>query len=217
MKTSLFSLAAIFLIASSSQSQNINYGGQSEASRFLTNFKRNATSAAIKQDIVRNATQVRAGLGVTPVQAPSGPSGFGSSANTPPRTITPPRAITPPHTITPPRSQSATFGVGSSQPTAKPFAHVDTTPTISPYLGLFDEGFGLYQDLDYQTIVRPAIQQRQFNEQVMRQAQTMNRRLSSLSARNAFNTTGNQQIAPTGHAATFRNLSRFYGQTRSRR
>lgn len=199
MKTSLVCIVTLFLFVAGAHGQNINFGEQSEASRFLNNFRRQASSSAIKQDVVRRSSQVANGYGVSSVQPPSDPTGFGSRS------------------ITPPRSQSASFGVGTSQPSSKPFAHVNPAPTISPYLGLFDEGFGLYQDLDYQTIVRPAIQQRQFNEQVMRQAQTMNRRLSSLSARNAFNTTGNQQIAPTGHAATFQNLSRFYGQTRSRR
>jgi len=81
---------------------------------------------------------------------------------------------------------------------------------VSPYLGLFREDLNGYDDLNYQTSVQPRLQQQAFNEQIARQAQAINRRLTSLSARNAYQTNGSANIAPTGHTASFQYYSRFY-------
>jgi hypothetical protein len=77
-------------------------------------------------------------------------------------------------------------------------------------MNLFNDSITGDNDFNYQTLVRPQLQQQQFNQQVQRQAAQLNQRMSALSARNDYNVTGNQEVMPTGHSATFRYHSRFY-------
>lgn len=206
----LLCLPLVFAVGSTTWGQSSIDRGDG-ASAFLRNFRQSASSDNLRQTTVARDRTAIGGLGVPTVEAPSS---VGSATRPPRRAGTSPIARTPSSPTTsglsaPPRSRSASFGIGGGSG-AKPFSNVSASPTVSPYLGLFTEDLNGFDDLNYQTNVRPRLQQRAFNEQIARQAQAINRRLTSISARNAFNTTGAQNIAPTGHTATFQNYSRFY-------
>jgi hypothetical protein len=105
----------------------------------------------------------------------------------------------------------------SRGPVAKPFSSYSPAPTVSPYLNLFREDFDGESDLNYQTLVRPMLQQQQFNEQVQRQALETGKRLQSLSAKSDFNMQGSENMMPTGHKTVFNYTSHFYPQPRQQR
>jgi len=104
----------------------------------------------------------------------------------------------------------------SGGPRNKPFSNYRPTPTVSPYLNLFREDLDGSDDLNYQTLVRPQMEQMQFNQQVSRQEMETARRIQSLSAQADFQATGSVQQAPTGHSTTFFNYSHYYPQGRRR-
>jgi hypothetical protein len=89
----------------------------------------------------------------------------------------------------------------------KPFSGFSASPTTSPYLNLFRDDFGGNSDLNYNTLVRPQLQQQQFNQQVQRQGIEMTRRLQSIAAQGAFNPQGSKEQYPTGHQTVFK----YYG------
>ncbi|MEX2171955.1 MAG: hypothetical protein WD851_21725 [Pirellulales bacterium] len=105
---------------------------------------------------------------------------------------------------------AASFGGGSSAPASKPFSGASTRPTVSPYLNLFREDLEGFSDFNYQTLVRPQLQQQEINQNLQRQQQEINIKVQSLSARQAFTPQGSQSQMPTGHQTTFRNLSHYY-------
>ncbi len=112
------------------------------------------------------------------------------------------------------------IGVNGGQRAEKPFTNVSNRPTVSPYLNLFNEGFSDGID-NYNTLVRPQIEQqrtnaqfRRQNDQLRRQEQSMNVRFQSLTASPAFNPGGNQNIFSTGHRTLFNNTLQYYPQAR---
>ncbi len=112
-------------------------------------------------------------------------------------------------------SQRARVGgaAGFTAPVNKPFTNISRRPTVSPYLLLFNDDDGTNENnLNYQTLVRPMLQQEAFNEQVNRDQLRINQQLSALAGQNAFQTQGSQQLAPTGHAAVFNNTMNFFPQ-----
>lgn len=120
-----------------------------------------------------------------------------------------PTSVTP---ATPTTRRAATFDSFGPSLSAnqKPFSNAQTEPTVSPYLNLFNDTF-LGDGVDnYNTIVRPQLRQQQFNQQVRREAQSLNRRVQQLSARPAFDPRGSQQQSPTGHSTGFMYYSHFY-------
>lgn len=108
------------------------------------------------------------------------------------------------------------LGVGQS-PANKPFNSFSPPPTTSPYLNLFRDDREGGGDLNYNTIVRPMLQQQQVNEQVQRQGIELARRLQSLSAQSDFNPQGSTSQYPTGHQTVFRYYGRFYPTMGARR
>jgi hypothetical protein len=101
------------------------------------------------------------------------------------------------------------LGVGAST-TNKPFNSYSPAPTVSPYLNLFREDLAGNDDLNYNTLVRPMLQQQQFNQQVQRQSLELERRLQSFAAQSDFNPQGSEQQLPTGHQTVFRYYGRYY-------
>lgn len=108
-----------------------------------------------------------------------------------------------------PRSYVSELNIGGS-PREKPFSRVSYGPAVSPYLNLFREDFGGNSDLNYQTLVRPQLEQQRINEQVQRQNIEISRKVQSLSARSDFNPQGSRQQSPTGHSTTFMYYGRYY-------
>ncbi|QDU58412.1 hypothetical protein [Aeoliella mucimassa] len=180
-------------IAGITHAQEFDFGSSSEASRYTNNLQRNLKGDSFKTNLLLNDVAVNNGFGVAYTRAPK------SSVN-----------LDKGSQLAAPR-QSASFGVGSSS-TPKPFSSVSADPTVSPYLNMFRDSLDGSDDLNYQTLVRPQLQQRSINQQVERQAQAINRQITALSARNAYNTTGDANAMPTGHTSAFLYHSHFYPQ-----
>jgi hypothetical protein len=109
------------------------------------------------------------------------------------------------------------LGIGSSSPAGKPFAGYTPPATVSPYLNLFREDLDGSSDFNYQTLVRPMLQQQQFNQQVERQALEMARRMQSMAAQSDFNPQGSTTQFPTGHQSVFMYYGHYYPTANVRR
>ena len=108
------------------------------------------------------------------------------------------------------------LGVGSSGAN-KPFTSYSPSPTVSPYLNLFREDIEGGGDFNYNTLVRPQLQQQQFNQQVQRQGLELERRLQSFAAQSDFNPQGSTTQLPTGHQTVFRYYGRYHPRMNVRR
>lgn len=110
-------------------------------------------------------------------------------------------------------SSPASFGLNTSL-ASKPFSSYSPAPTTSPYLNLFREDLEGNSDLNYNTLVRPMLQQQQFNDRIQRQNMETNRRLQAISAQADFNAQGSQSQHPTGHRSVFNYLGHYYPRAR---
>jgi hypothetical protein len=112
-------------------------------------------------------------------------------------------------------------GLGALGPSAfgsKPFAGYTPAPTVSPYLNLFREDLDGQSDLNYQTLVRPQLQQQATNERLQREALELNSRLQAISAQADFNPGGSKTQPPTGHQTVFMYFGHYYpGMQQQRR
>jgi hypothetical protein len=115
------------------------------------------------------------------------------------------------------QSSTQRSAIGAGQPLGlggsaadKPFSSYSPGPTTSPYLNLFREDLSGSDDLNYNTLVRPQLQQQQFNEQSQRQALELNRRMQTLSAQADFNVQGDKNEFPTGHKTLYHNYLHYY-------
>jgi hypothetical protein len=108
------------------------------------------------------------------------------------------------------------LGIGGSA-APKPFNSYSPAPTVSPYLNLFREDIEGGGDFNYNTLVRPQLQQQQFNQQVQRQGLELERRLQSFAAQSDFNPQGSTSQLPTGHQTVFRYYGRYYPRMYNRR
>jgi hypothetical protein len=106
-------------------------------------------------------------------------------------------------------AQRLSLGLSSSR-REKPFANVSTRPTVSPYLNLFREDLSDAGDLNYQTLVRPQIQQQQVNQEFQDASRALSYRVQQISARPAYHPGGSKSQAPTGHQTVFGYYGRFY-------
>ena len=101
----------------------------------------------------------------------------------------------------------------------KPFSTFSPSPTVSPYLNLFREDLDGNSDLNYQTLVRPMIQQQELNQQLQRQNYAINQRLQQIAAQGDYNAQGSESQPPTGHQTVFGYYGHYYpalGQQRRR-
>ena len=92
----------------------------------------------------------------------------------------------------------------------KPFSNYSSQPTVSPYLNLFRNDLSGQSDLNYQTLVRPQLQQQQVNSQLQRQDIQNNRKLQAIAAQADFNPSGSRDEYPTGHQTTFSYLGHYF-------
>jgi hypothetical protein len=118
-------------------------------------------------------------------------------------------------TGSPPSRSYGDLGIGSFSG-SKPFSNVTATPTVSPYLNLFREDMGGNDDLNYQTLVRPQLEQQRTNALLQRQNQELSRRVQTISAQRDFAPTGAQNQYPTGHPTVFNYHGRYYPAMRHR-
>src|SRR3972149_5311420 len=108
-------------------------------------------------------------------------------------------------------SLSASRTPSLASATSKPFSSVSSSPTVSPYLNLFREDLNGSGDLNYQTLVRPQLQQMATNQQFQRQNMELSQRVQSISAQSAFqNPAGSQSVYPTGHQTAFGYYGSYY-------
>lgn len=116
------------------------------------------------------------------------------------------------------RGGAPNLGLGTNTPlSAKPFTGFSPEPTTSPYLNLFREDFEGGGDLNYNTLVRPQLQQQQFNSSMQRQSMELARRVQSISAQPDFNPRGSETQFPTGHTTVFMYHGRYYPGLAARR
>ena len=106
-------------------------------------------------------------------------------------------------------SRRLDLGVGSTG-RDKPFANVSSRPAVSPYLNLFREDFQGGGDFNYQTLVRPQLQQQQVNQRFQDESQALSRRVQQISASAAYSPEGSKSQYPTGHQTVFGYYGRFY-------
>jgi hypothetical protein len=103
---------------------------------------------------------------------------------------------------------SGSSSIGSSS--QKPFALTSSSPTVSPYLRMFDDALDDGTSPTYQTSVRPLLQQQNFNRQFQLQQQQLERRVQQISAQPAFQPRGSESQMPTGHQTVMFNTGRYY-------
>ena len=88
-------------------------------------------------------------------------------------------------------------------------------------MNLFRDDLDGSGDFNYQTLVRPQLNQLQLNQQFQNQNSELNSRVQSISAQRDYaNPAGSETIYPTGHTTTFGYHGRYYpgmGQTRPKR
>ena len=113
------------------------------------------------------------------------------------------------------RSGLSVLGSVSSEPVKKPFTYVSQRPTVSPYLNLLRQDTGEAAP-NYYSLVKPQIDQIDFNQQQMRQNQQMARRMQGIQSRPAYPVAGSQYLIPTGHQAVFMNYLHYYPMPRRR-
>jgi hypothetical protein len=83
----------------------------------------------------------------------------------------------------------------------------NTKPTVSPYLNLLQNNQNLPQ---YQTLVRPFLEQQSINDFNQRESQLMRRQINTLQGRSAGAGTGVGPMRSTGHPTRFMNYSHYY-------
>jgi hypothetical protein len=106
---------------------------------------------------------------------------------------------------------AATIGPGIGARSTKPFSSITTTPTVSPYLNLFNNSRTGTSAFNYQTLVRPQLQQQAINQQQQRQNLDVDRKVQALAARGAYShPEGSDQQVPTGHQTTFMYYGHYY-------
>lgn len=109
------------------------------------------------------------------------------------------------------------LGATGSAGANKPFNNFSPAPTVSPYLNLFREDSNGNDDFNYNTLVRPMLEQQRINDQLQRQSYDVQRRLQSIAAQADFNPQGDPNQAPTGHQTVFQYHGHYYPQMGARR
>jgi len=98
-----------------------------------------------------------------------------------------------------------------------PFSQIYRRPTVSPYIQLQQQGMNPLQNQNvYQTMVQPQLQQQQQQITQLQQARQMTKMQNQVQQiqRDTSARQVDESIRPTGHRATFQNLSHFYPQQR---
>jgi hypothetical protein len=96
----------------------------------------------------------------------------------------------------------------NSGPLGKPFRNSGGGGSVSPWLAL-SEPFSSSAH-NYYTQVRPQLDQQRINQQQAARNEQMRRQLTSMAARGPYQATGNENMAPTGHAAVYMNYGGYY-------
>jgi hypothetical protein len=103
---------------------------------------------------------------------------------------------------------TANRDVFGGSPLSKPFRNAGGGGGVSPWLAL-SQPFSS-PTTNYYTQVRPQLDQQRANQQQAIRNEQVRRQLTSMAARGPFSSTGNQNMAPTGHAAVYMNYGGYY-------
>jgi TolA-binding protein len=98
-----------------------------------------------------------------------------------------------------------------------PFSSIYRRPNVSPYMQMSQQGLNPMQGQSaYQTLVQPQLQQQQQQIEQLRQSRQMSKMQNQVQQiqRDTSARQVDESIRPTGHRATFQNLSHFYPPTR---
>jgi len=90
---------------------------------------------------------------------------------------------------------------------SRPFDAQARRPSVSPYMNLINNNTGVATN--YQSLVRPQIDQQNYNSHSSSAIKNLQRQTNSLQ-RAKSGSEGNQKLRPTGHAAMRQNYSHFY-------
>jgi hypothetical protein len=102
-----------------------------------------------------------------------------------------------------------TFSSGlTGRQLSKPFAGASSGGSVSPWLAL-SEPFSSSAH-NYYTQVRPMLDQQRANQQQAARNQQVQRQLQAAAAQGPYSVTGNEAMAPTGHAAVYMNYGGYY-------
>jgi hypothetical protein len=111
-------------------------------------------------------------------------------------------------------------GGGGGGPAAainKPFSNASHRPTVSPYLNLLRDELSDETIPNYHTLVRPQMEQIQFQQTQQRQNDLVYRQLQQIQAQAGFNPQGSEVMLPTGHSTTFQYYGSYYPMPGRRR
>lgn len=168
-----------------------------------------------------SATRAPYGAGLGAVSGAAAGTTLGHGVNpTAPMTLNNPFAAAQGYATTTPAIIGNGVGVargaaggsrGGSSRTAKPYANYTPTSPVSPYMNLFRNDNGGAVN-NYYSLVRPALDQRNTNQQTQREIQSLETTSRTQSQTlNQINQLNSQaKPAPTAPAATFQNLQNYY-------
>jgi hypothetical protein len=83
-------------------------------------------------------------------------------------------------------------------------------PTVSPYMNLLNNNNGIATN--YQSLVRPQVEQQNFNARSSSAIKGLQRQAASSATRSASTHEGNVKMRGTGHTAGRENYSHYYPQ-----
>lgn len=94
---------------------------------------------------------------------------------------------------------------------SRPFDGANTRrPAVSPYMNLLNNNNGIATN--YQSLVKPAIEQQNFNSRSSSAIRGLQRQAASSATRSASTHEGNIKMRGTGHSSVRENYSHFYPQ-----
>lgn len=104
---------------------------------------------------------------------------------------------------------SQSFGIHTTR-AVKPYANVERRPTVSPYLNLVRDDGDTSDVPNYQSLVRPQIEQSRTNRRQRQRLQKLGRQVRQLQTSKSPSTGETDQVRETGHAVRFMNLLHYY-------
>jgi hypothetical protein len=96
----------------------------------------------------------------------------------------------------------------STRAPQKPFTGAGGGGSVSPWLALSDPFTSSAHN--YYTQVRPQLEQQRLNQQMAARNMQMQRQLNQMAAQPPYDPGGNENMAPTGHAAAYLNYGGYY-------
>ena len=107
-----------------------------------------------------------------------------------------------------------TFGAmcGSTSAQNQQFNNYARKPSVSPYMNLINNNTGIATN--YQSLVRPQLDQRGFNQQSSSAIKQLQKSAAGPSKSGAE---GNKKLRSTGHIASTENYSHFYPSMKQKR